>query len=546
MKWIPHNAFIIIVLITFTLCSNTDIENNKPTINLKKENVNIKENIKNEITPIKQNEMPRFISLEAKEKKTSNEKDSSELYMDWDSFFGKEENKQFSSENNEKNQAQSQESEIEPLNNFIEKKVKGQKVVKGKKKPAKGKKGKGKKGGFNFKVVIADPKSFLNVFRQKLIVKVVKGKKQIKDKNTIATEKKVVRYQKCNIKTGILLEFLGIKTNTKTMTHEATMKSTYVELTKGSINLKNHVTNENALASASIYKVLRLKDILRISQQKKLQAYSCFDLVHYINAKSDKEGKITLCAQNQAAMENWVNAIQEFKECQIKVSKINNNNQLVYDFSKVNHLLKIKKEAVKKAPTVKKVIKRPRSLYYDNVQIKKKDALVKTSKKDLLIKKAAKNILKNFRVMRIRTRQIERKMADKAKVAKAFEKKMLKKQANIQRDVAEKVRQQKLQKIVEKIEGKKKQQLNLLKAVSSKLMNMEKAQIKNVTRRYRRKAQISMKKAEKKSAQIMNTIIEAKKLTPYEECFDPRLKNFNNKIYIGGICKRMFGNHVRI
>jgi hypothetical protein len=559
MKWIPHNAFIIIVLIAFTLCSNT--ENNKSTTTIKS---NLNQKVIKDNNPINQNEMPRFISLEKKEKpkiqKSLSNDDNLDLYMDWDQFFNKEENKKFAV-------AEKETKEEESISNFIEK---GQEQIQkintfnkvNKKKPGK----KGKKGGFNFKVIINEKKSFLNILREKFKGK--KGKK--KDKMTISSEKKMNRYTKCGIKSGIVLEFLGIKTNKKTLTHEAFMKSTYVELTKRSINLKSDVTSENNLDSAPIYKVLRLKEILRISQQKNLQRYACFDLVHYKNARSEKEDKITLCAENTLSMENWINAIQEFKECQIKVSKINNNDQLVYDFSKVNHLLNMQKTAAKGAAAkasgplnnrrVQSVM--AKSLYYDNVPINVKRPIpisaiggtggvtggktAPLAKKDQALKKVAKKILNNFRIMRIRQRQVEREFQDKVKVAKEFENKMEKKASDVQRSVEEKVRQQKLQEIEDNLNNEKTKELNLLKAAESKILDMEKSQLKNIKRKYERKYGESMKKAEEKSKEIMNTIIEAKKLTPYEECFDPRLKNFENKEYYSGICKRMFGSHVRI
>lgn len=565
MKWIPHNAFILLVLIAFTLCSNS--ENNK-SLTTNKPNLKEKE-IKN-ITPtnkiINLNEMPRFISLEEKEKpkiqKSLSGDDESELYMDYDQFFNKEENKKFAL-------AEKDTKDEESISNFIEKgqgqlKVQVQNQLEKKVKLNKNKKPKKGKKGFNFKVIVNDKKSFLNTLREKF-----KGKK--KDKKTIATEKIFNRYTKCGIKSGILLEFLGIKTNQKTFTHEAFMKSTYVELTKGSINLKSEVVGEKNLDSAPVYKVLRLKEILRISQQKNLQSNACFDLVHYKNARSEVEAKITLCAENSNVMESWINAIQEFKECQIKISKINNNDQLVYDFSKINHLLKVKKSVppeqtkigkggILGSPTALRAQReQAKSLYYDNVpvNVKRPISIAATksgsaarggvpvaNKKDQALKKVAKKILNNFRIMRIREKQVEREFQDKVKVAQEFENKMEKKVSEVRRDVEEKRREQRLRNIEEKIDLEKKKELDLLKAAESKLLDMSKSQIKNVRRKYERKYNESMVKAERKSKKIMNIIIEAKKFTPYEECFDPRLKNFENKEYTTRTCKRMFGEHV--
>ena len=74
---------------------------------------------------------------------------------------------------------------------------------------------------------------------------------------------------------------------------------------------------------------------------------------------------------------------------------------------------------------------------------------------------------------------------------------------------------------------------------------MRKTQIRNIKKKYKRKYNGTLKKAKKKSKKIMKIIMEAKKLSPYAECFDPRLKNFVNLEYSGGVCRRIFGEHVR-
>merc|ERR1712032_1031912 len=132
--------------------------------------------------------------------------------------------------------------------------------------------------------------------------------------------------------------------------------------------------------------------------------------------------KITLCAENSQSMNLWVNAIQEFKECQIKIQKINNNDKLVYDFSKINHLLKVQKKEIKQKKTTGKIvpkakINREKKLYYNNEKVK-----VVRPKKDKALKRVAKRILINFRVMSIREKQVKKKYAGKVKEAKKFRK----------------------------------------------------------------------------------------------------------------------------
>merc|ERR1711957_887362 len=97
--------------------------------------------------------------------------------------------------------------------------------------------------------------------------------------------------------------------------------------------------------------------------------------------------------------------------------------------------------------------------------------------------------------------------------------------------------------IKNKINKSKTRELDLLKAAENRLKTMRKTQIKVVKKKYKRKYNGALKSAKKKSKKIMRIIMEAKKLSPYAECFDPRLKNFMDSSYSGGICKRIFGQH---
>merc|ERR1712032_204829 len=71
------------------------------------------------------------------------------------------------------------------------------------------------------------------------------------------------------------------------------------------------------------------------------------------------------------------------------------------------------------------------------------------------------------------------------------------------------------------------------------------SQINDIKKKYRRKYSGALKSAKKKSKKIMRIIMEAKKLSPYAECFDPRLKNFMDSSYSLGICRRMYGEHFK-
>merc|ERR1712004_492779 len=63
--------------------------------------------------------------------------------------------------------------------------------------------------------------------------------------------------------------------------------------------------------------------------------------------------------------------------------------------------------------------------------------------------------------------------------------------------------------------------------------------------KYKRKHGGALKKAKRKSKKIMRIMMEAKKLSSYTECHDPRLKNFKDDNYSEGVCVKLFGQHFK-
>jgi len=125
--------------------------------------------------------------------------------------------------------------------------------------------------------------------------------------------------------------------------------------------------NQNALFSS-----FELPKIQKIVQDKSLEDFFCFNIV--VNKVDEKEkllkGPLTLCAKNTKQMNEWVKAIGEFKQCNHDDNNIENENQVLVDFSKVNKLLSDKTTLGVK-PEIKKLFYAKASPYIESQKRKR-------------------------------------------------------------------------------------------------------------------------------------------------------------------------------
>lgn len=191
------------------------------------------------------------------------------------------------------------------------------------------------------------------------------------------------------------------------------MKPIFAELNKFSINL------QNGLETSTLFRTIPIKKIIRISQQEKLRPLFSFDLLVENNSRGfDGVEKITLCSKSLKEKTASVNTFQEFKEYQNQVQNIDNNDKLVFDFSKINELLKNKNE--KWTKSVLKPEKLVKSLYYDNTNptVQKSDA---TKAAENQVSSIFNKIMKSFQTTKIRENQLRRDMENKLKVGQKIQ-----------------------------------------------------------------------------------------------------------------------------
>jgi hypothetical protein len=343
-------------------------------------------------------------------------------------------------------------------------------------------------------------------------------------------EPKHIKEEKCSIKTG----YLYIKQDSSNIPITLDLMPVYISLSLTSFNL--FLSTD----AKSLFNSLKLKDILRISQQSILKDQHCFDLIVVDNTvKQLYKGDVTLCADDDQTMKGFINAIQTFKECQIDVRNVNKNNEILVDFNKVNELLKSKTVTPSLAT---KTVEAMKPLFYDNT-LKTVQKSPTTIKEDVLITKTVKNIVEKIRTGNIQRNQLQRKMKNKLKEAKKFAEEIHHKQELIKQMVEKRMEQEKQKESnLIKIEQKSKE-LELLKAVQHKIVNMEKKEINQFKKEYKREIVAQKQKANIEAQGMMRIVLDEEKLTPYDQCTDDQLLNFENQEFVRKTCMIYYGEN---
>lgn len=430
---------------------------------------------------------------------------------------------------NENENEESNEDIVNQVKNnfsFLEKakKAKGKaakgKSAKGKNakgKGAKGKNAKGKKGKNAKAKKPQKPKSGTQI-------------KMIPNKILFKNTRGIESYAKCQKKTGILNLIRG----QSKLPFYLNLLPTYIHLGLSTFNIYR------TRSSKTMITTIKLVDIVRVNQRRFLTKFNCFDLIlnDNVNLRLKGDDLITLCAKNPMEMTKWIKAFLEFKECQVDVKKLNNSDQVMLDLKKVKELLRQPPQAV--VPPAKKV----NTLYYDatdNTYRKPPRAIYKQVK----VRKIVKNIMDAMKKGNMRNDQVKRQLKDKLKKARKFTQDVGKKQGAIESLVARRVNLERKKQIVKVGKKQRKKEVALLKAVKQRMLQLKKKEIKDLSKRVKKEIKDEKKKASGNAKTMMRVLINAKKLTPYDDCIDNRLFNFSDKNYVTSLCKRYYGEFVR-
>lgn len=337
----------------------------------------------------------------------------------------------------------------------------------------------------------------------------------------------MIFYGKCEEKSG----YLKIVRNPKVLPNELQLYKIYVEMDLQNLNMYLDHTGARTLFNS-----VHLTNIMKLSQQKLLAPFNCFDFqLHDVDhsASTLLNGPVTLCAKDEDDMQSWIDAIQEFMQCRVDPSNPK-DKQVIANYVKVNQLLKDKFGNGSGSEKD--------SLYYDNTNTINRHP--KAIEQDHVVSKAFGKIFDTIQEGNIRRRQLQRKMNSKLQEAKSMADDMAQRQ-----EIMQQILQRRLQKEKEKennlLKGEeKKKQMRLLKAVQKKIFNMEKDQINNFGKELKKQIGDQQKKSNDQAAKMMKSIADQNKLRKYEDCMTTRLLYFDDTPYVEALCKRYYGEHV--
>jgi hypothetical protein len=345
-----------------------------------------------------------------------------------------------------------------------------------------------------------------------------------------------IKFEKCNKKTG----YLNLVKDMSKLPMELGVTPIFASLSLSSFNLFLSAGDDKTL-----FNTVKLKNILWISQQKMLTGLNCFEVVHgdvLRGAGEFHKQSITLCAKDNFEMQQWIDAVGAFKECQVNVHNIDHNRVVIADFQKVNELLKESQGKGFGIGSGSNGANPYSSLYYDNNPTVQKNT--QKVQKDTAIKSEISKIVNFIKEGNIQQNKVARKMQNQLKEAKKFSEEVHQKQEIIRKILEKRVEKEKIRKQnMMKMEEKHKE-LELLKAVENRIMQMKKQEIKRFSNTFESQIEEERRKAENESKEMMRTLIQEEKLTPYNDCTDPRLMFFEDKKYVSQLCFRYYGEHV--
>ena len=173
----------------------------------------------------------------------------------------------------------------------------------------------------------------------------------------------------------------------------------------------------SSLKQISLFTKLNLNQISKIIQPKHFSNTFCFNIIQ-TDIKADillKDIPTILCASTIKEMKDWIDSIEEFKECKVKVKDMSGSGQILADFNRVNKLLSSTStdERNKNNLAVE-------DLHYNNVlskSIKSADKI----QSDQLIGKELSNIQDILKISYMQETKVKRELMNKLKTAEKFE-----------------------------------------------------------------------------------------------------------------------------
>ena len=258
----------------------------------------------------------------------------------------------------------------------------------------------------------------------------------------------------------------------------------------------------------------------------------CFDIIlNEIVEKKLTAGQLSLCANNDVEMNMWVNEILSFKKCSLNgINSVDHNGKIILDLAKINSYTKKSKGSISK-------------LFYNG---KDKATRPSRSRKSSVIKKTLTKIISQAQKGELAAHQLRRQFAGRLMKARAFEQTIEGRQFNLKRLLSNRMFREKEQEASEYSRRNTRKELKILKNVQNEMSSMQIGELTEYTKLSQRTIRMQQEKIKNRAKILMNMVNEQDKLTDYRVCFDESLKHFKNQKMVSRICKKYYGEYVRL
>ena len=347
--------------------------------------------------------------------------------------------------------------------------------------------------------------------------------KILKEKNPLLSNKKKLKfsYKKCSVKTGRINFITKRPTAPK---YTITVLPVFIMITTDKLILTKDEKRSNFIRSIPLVEVQRI-------DQHYVKTF-CFDIIlNEIVGRKLTAGQLSLCANNEADMNMWVNEILDFKKCSLKgMNEVDHNGKIVLDLEKINSFTRNNKNlALSK-------------LFYNG-----KDKAIKPIKnlKTSQIKSTLTKILSESQKGEIASHQLKRQYSGRLMKARSFEHNIEGRAFNMKRMLANRMFREKEQEASQYSRRTAKKEVRILRNVQKEMSSMKMTELTEYTKLYQNQIKMQAQHAQNKAKMLMHMVSEQDKLSDYRICFSDSLRHFKNKVKVTKICKLYYGKYVK-
>jgi type I site-specific restriction-modification system R (restriction) subunit len=172
--------------------------------------------------------------------------------------------------------------------------------------------------------------------------------------------------------------------------------------------------------------------------------------------------------------------------------------------------------------------------------------ILETPQKDSQIKNEISKIMSYIKTGNLKEFEIKKKLSDKLNEAKKVSQQVHQKQEIIKKIMKKREENEKKNKLKLVKEEEKNKELELLKAVGSKIKEMKEREIKDYEEKYNRQISLEKEKTNQESKKMIQALTEQEKNNSYGSCLNTRLQKFDDMFYVEGLCNNYYENNEKV